>query len=69
MINDKKALDCIQTLINFCEEQKMCENCIFREHSGDHWNCLLDVRHSMQFVLNDALGAYSAKRSTGGWVT
>lgn len=69
MISDKKALDCIQTLIDFCDEQMYCENCIFREMGGDHWNCLIDVRHDMQFVLNDATGHYYAKRKRGGWIT
>ena len=68
MISDKKALDCIQTLKDFCKEQTSCENCIFREFGSDHWNCLIGSL-KMQFILDDANGAYQAKKKHRGYIT
>lgn len=39
MINDKKAINCAETLVQFCKEQKSCQNCIFREFGAERWRC------------------------------
>lgn len=31
MITDKKALNCAETLAQFCKEQNGCQNCLFRK--------------------------------------
>ena len=37
MISNQKALDAAQTIVNFCHQQKGCQNCIFRLFGADSW--------------------------------
>lgn len=36
-ISNKKAVAAAKILIDFCEEQRGCQNCIFRKHGADPW--------------------------------
>lgn len=56
MISNNKALNCVRTLIDFCNEQQGCQNCIFRKHGGEHWYCqayVFDLRDNLQGILNN----------------
>lgn len=59
MTGDKKALDAAKTLVQFCKEQRGCQNCIFHRHAGSHWECQLDL-----FELADVLSNIEAKKKT-----
>lgn len=39
MVSNKKALDCAETLVQFCKEQNGCQNCLFRKFGADRWDC------------------------------
>ena len=63
MISSKKALESAQVIADFCKEQRGCQNCIFREHAPDHWDC-----HISAFYLQDVLWRIEAKKKNGGYL-
>ena len=62
-ITDKKAMECAKTLVEFCEQQSGCQNCIFRAFGSDHWNC-----HIEAFDLRDVLKNMEAKKKNRGYI-
>ena len=62
-ISSKKALEAAKVIVDFCEEQKGCQNCIFRLHGSDHWKC-----HIESFDLQDVLRNIEAKKKNHGWI-
>lgn len=62
-ISNKKALAAAKTIIDFCNEQKGCQNCIFRKHGADHWNCNIEA-----FYLREVLWNIEAKKKNHGWI-
>ena len=63
MISNKVALNCAETIAQFCKEQKGCQNCIFRQHGADHWNCHIDA-----FDLREVLDNIEAKKKNHGYL-
>ena len=63
MISSKKALESAQVIVDFCKEQRGCQNCIFREHAADRWEC-----HISAFYLQDVLWNIEAKKKNGGYL-
>ena len=63
MISSKKVLDAAQTIVDYCKEQKSCQNCIFRLFGADQWKC-----HIEAFNLQDVLSNISAKKKNHGWI-
>ena len=63
MIANQRAVNCMKTLIEFCTEQRGCQNCIFRKHGSDAWKCHIDT-WEMQKVLSNL----EAKRKNGGYL-
>ena len=63
MISNKKALESAKVVVEYCNEQRSCQNCIFRLHGADHWKC-----HIEAFDLRDVLGNIEAKKKNGGFI-
>ena len=63
MISNQKALDAAQTIVNFCHQQKGCQNCIFRLFGADSWKC-----HIEAFDLSDVLDNIAAKKKNHGYL-
>lgn len=63
MISSKKALDAAQTIVDYCKEQKSCQNCIFRLFGAESWKC-----HIEAFDLSDVLGNIAAKKKNHGYL-
>lgn len=63
MISNKVALNCAETLAQFCKEQRGCQNCIFRQLGADHWNC-----HINAFDIREVLGNIEAKKKNHGYL-
>ena len=63
MISAKKAVEAAQTIVDFCRQQRSCQNCIFRLYGGEHWKC-----HIEAFDLRDVLANIKAKKKGGGWI-
>lgn len=63
MISNKKALESAKVVVDYCKEQRSCQNCIFRQHGADHWNC-----HIEAFDLQDVLCNIEAKKKHGGYI-
>lgn len=57
MISSKKALESAEIIADFCKEQRGCQNCIFRKHASDHWDC-----HICAFDLQEVLSNIEAKK-------
>lgn len=62
-ISNNKALDAAKTIVEFCKEQKSCQNCIFRLYGADHWKC-----HIEAFDLQDVLSNIKAKKKNHGYL-
>ena len=63
MISNKKALESAKTVIEYCEQQKSCQNCIFRKFGEDSWKCNIEA-----FGLREVLSNIEAKRKSGGYI-
>ncbi len=57
MISNKKVLDAVKVVTDFCNEQRSCQNCIFRLYGADRWKC-----HIEAFDLQDVLSNIEAKK-------
>lgn len=62
-MNDKKAIETAKLLVEFCKNQKGCQNCVFRKYGSDHWEC-----HINAFDLRDVVSNYEAKRKNHGYI-
>lgn len=62
-ISNKRALECAKTIVDYCEEQSGCQNCIFRLYGADHWNCNIEA-----FDLRDVLWNIEAKKKNHGYL-
>ena len=62
-ISSKKALEAANVIVDFCEEQKSCQNCIFRLYGSDHWICDMYA-----YDLKDVLRNIEAKKKNHGWI-
>ena len=58
-----KVLNAVKELIDFCDKQQGCQNCIFREFGADSWKC-----HAEVFDLREVLSNIEAKRKRGGYL-
>lgn len=62
-ISQKKALESAKVVVDFCKEQRSCQNCIFRLYGADHWKC-----HIEAFGLQDVLSNIEAKKKNRGFI-
>ena len=60
-ISSKKALEAAKVIVDFCNEQKGCQNCIFRLYGADHWKC-----NSEAFDLLEVLWNIKSKKKNNG---
>ena len=63
MTSNQKALAAAQTIVDFCHQQKSCQNCIFRLFCADSWKCHIDA-----FDLKDVLSNISDNNKNHGWI-
>lgn len=63
MISNKKVLECAETLVQFCKEQRGCQNCIFRQFGADRWNCHIDA-----FDIREVLDNIKTKKKNHGYL-
>ena len=63
MISNNKAVEAAKVIAQYCNEQRGCQNCIFRQHGADHWNC-----HIEAFDLQDVLRNIDAKKKNHGFI-
>jgi hypothetical protein len=59
----EKALEAAKVIVEYCSQQKSCQNCIFRLHGADHWQC--EIR---AFDLRNILDNIEAKKKNGGYI-
>ena len=64
-MTDKKALEHAQALVDFCNSQRGCQNCIFRLHGCDHWKCQMNIN---LFDMREAQSNIEAKKKNRGWI-
>ena len=62
-ISSKKALETAKAIVDFCNEQKECQNCIFRLYGPENWKCNIEA-----FYLRDVLWNIEAKKKNSGWI-
>lgn len=67
MISNKKALECAETLIKFCEEQRGCQNCIFRKYGCDRWCCHIEAI-DLKYAIDEVKEHIEAKKRNGGYL-
>lgn len=62
-ITNKKAVEAAKVLVEFCEKQAGCQNCIFRQFGADHWNCQIEA-----YDLRDTLDNIKGKSINHGYL-
>ena len=55
-ISSKKALEAAKVIVDFCNEQRGCQNCI-------HCKC-----HMYAFDLQEVLSNIESKKKNHGWI-
>lgn len=63
IMTNKKVLEAVNTIVDYCKEQNGCQNCIFRKFGADHWNC-----HMYAFELRDVIDNINAKKKNHGFI-
>ena len=63
MTSTKKVLEAVKVVVEYCEEQRGCQNCIFRLYGAEHWKC-----HIEAFDLQDVLRNIEAKKKNRGYI-
>ncbi len=56
-ISNKKVLEAVNVINDYCKEQKACQNCIFRKFGAEHWKC-----HMQAFDMQDVINNINAKK-------
>lgn len=63
MISNKKAVESAEVIAAYCQEQRSCQNCIFRMCGASEWKCYIQA-----FDLQDILSNIKAKKMHGGYI-
>lgn len=67
MISGKKAIECAETLVQFCTEQGGCQNCIFRKFGCDTWNCRINAI-DLKYELDEIKAQAETKKRNHGYL-
>lgn len=59
----KKVLESAKVVVDYCKEQSICQNCIFRLYGAENWHCAIGA-----FELRDVLSNIEAKKKHGGHI-
>lgn len=62
-ISSNKAFEAAKIIRDYCNEQKSCQNCIFRLYGCSSWNCAIGA-----FTLQDVVSNMEAKKKNRGWL-
>lgn len=62
-ISNKKAVEAAKVVVDYCGEQKSCQNCVFRIYGCENWHCAIGA-----FDLRDVLRNIDAKKKNHGWL-
>lgn len=63
MISDPKALESAKIIARYCEEQRSCQNCIFRLYGCENWHCAIGA-----FELQTVLSNVKARKKNHGYI-
>lgn len=63
MISTKKALESAKVIVDYCKEQKGCQNCIFRLYGCENWHCAIGA-----FEIQDIMSNIKAKTKNHGYI-
>lgn len=67
MVSGKKAIECAETIVQFCEEQNGCQNCIFRKYGCDSWKCHINAI-DLKYAIDEIKGQHGAKKRNRGYL-
>lgn len=62
-ISDASAVKAAETLVEFCNQQKACQNCIFRLYGAEAWECNIKA-----FDLREVMAARVSKSRHQGYI-
>lgn len=62
-ISDASAIKAAETLVEFCNQQKACQNCIFRLYGAEEWKCNIKA-----YDLREAVAAKASKSRHQGFI-
>jgi len=62
-ISDVNAIKAAETLVEFCNQQKACQNCIFRLYGAEVWKCNINA-----YDLREAVAAKALKSRHQGYI-
>lgn len=67
MISNKKAIECAETIVKFCSEQRGCQNCVFRKFGCDSWNCHINAI-DLKYAIDEIKEQAEAKKKNHGYL-
>lgn len=63
MISNKKVVECAKVIAEYCKEQGVCQNCIFRLFGCENWHCAIDA-----FEIQTVLSNIEAQKKHNGYI-
>lgn len=63
MIGNKKVIESAKMIVEYCKEQRGCQNCIFRKFGASEWKCYIQA-----FDIQDVLNNIEAKKKNHGFI-
>ena len=63
MISKQNAIKAAKTILEYCGQQRSCQNCIFRLFGAENWKCNIQ-----SFDLRDIVSNIEAKKKHGGYL-
>lgn len=63
MISQKKVVKATKIVAEYCQEQKGCQNCVFRLFGCENWHCTIGA-----FEIRDVLSNIEAKKKHHGYI-
>lgn len=61
--SNKKVIEAAKTVAAYCNEQRGCQNCIFRLFGAENWHCAIGA-----FEIQTVLSNIEAKKKNGGYL-
>jgi hypothetical protein len=63
VVSKQNAVNAAKTILAYCNEQRSCQNCIFRLFGAESWKC-----HIQALDLKEILSNIEAKRKHGAYL-
>lgn len=68
-ITPKKAVDALKTVVGYCKQVQMCQNCVFRGNNhGETWGCIITDKYLPFTDIEQAEFNLESKKKNHGYL-